>query len=163
MNRRTLLLSLASFAATPVFAEDWPTEPRDIVAKIYALSACKSAKYDCPSAFDNKEVHKRYFTKSLEGVLNKAYAKSKRLNEPVIDFDPVMNTQETPEPKGLDVSVESASDGKATVAAKFTSYDVLNTIRYDFVQEEGAWKIFDLRGDSGGKDKWSLRKIAAGG
>lgn len=163
MNRRTLFLAAACLAASPALAEDWPTEPRDIVAKIYALSACKTGKYDCPSAFDNKQVHARYFSKSLESLVSKAYAKSKKLDEPIIDFDPVMNTQEEPRPKGLDFSVESAGDAKTTIAAKWDDSGTRMTVRYDFVQEDGAWRILDMRGDANGKDPWSLRKIAVGG
>ena len=108
-------------------------------------------------------MHARYFSKSLETLLNRAYAKSKKNDEPVIDFDPVMNTQELPRPKNLAVNVESAAADKTTIAATWDEPDAHMTVRYDFIQEDGAWKIFDMRGDANGKDPWSLRKVAVEG
>ena len=112
----------------------------------------------------NKQVHARYFSKSLETLLKKAEAKSRRNNEPIIDFDP------DHEHAGNDAAEEfstspwrRAAADKATVAAKWSISAPDLTVRYDFVQENGAWKIFDLRGDANGKDAWSLRKIAVEG
>ena len=45
-----------------------------------------------------------------------------------------------------------------SVAAAFTSYDEKNIVRYDFLKDGTAWKIDDMRGESG-TDKWSLREI----
>jgi hypothetical protein len=163
MNRRMVPMIFVALFASPAFAEDWPTEPREIVAKIYALSACKSGKYDCPSAFDDKQIRSRYFSASLDGVIRKAYAKSKRTNEPVIDFDPVMNTQEQADPKNLAFDVETSVPDKTTVAARWDESGSRVTVRYIFVREKGSWRIDEMRGGVGGKDTWSLRRIAAGG
>ena len=164
MHRRALVLaSLSLIAAPPLSALTvMPSQPRDIVARIYELAAGANGKYEGASVIDNKEVRSRYLSKSLDQAILKAYAKSKRLNEPVIDFDPILNTQEQPEVKGLEFVVETATPDKATVAAKFTSYGVRTVIRYDFVRENNEWRIFELRGDTNGKDPWSLRKIAGG-
>ncbi len=163
-NRRILLLAFASLVATPALAEDWPSEPRDIVAKIYAISACKSGKYDCPSAFSDRQVRARYFSKSLMQLVDRSEAKSKRRNEPGIDFDPVMNTQEEAQPRDMAFTVDSAAPDKTVVSASWRDFgDVRMKVTYDFVQEGGGWKIFDMRGLANGKNAWSLRKVAAGG
>lgn len=161
MNR-FIPIAILAFVAMPALAEDWPSEPRDIVAKIYSISACKSGKYDCPSAFSDKQVRTRYFSQSLKQAIDKSEAKSKRRNEPGIDFDPVMNTQEEAQPKDMAFSVESAAPDKTVVAASWRDFgDVRMKVTYEFVQEGGVWKIFDMRGQSNGKNAWSLRKVAA--
>ena len=159
MRRRTFLALFAAFAATPALAEE---SPRDIVARIYALAAGKDGKYDGPSVIDNKEARTRYLAKSLDQLIQKAFAKSRRINEPIIDFDPVLNTQDPEPPKGLVFVEESAGADKATVVAKWSMYGQPTFVRYDLVRENGAWKVFDLRGGEG-KDAWSLRKIAVKG
>lgn len=163
MQRRAFLAMLAACAATPAFALlPLPTDPLPIVERIYKLAAGKSGKYDGPSMIDNKEVRERYLSKSLDTLVRKAYAKSRRINEPIIDFDPVLNTQDPSPPEGLKVEVASASDTKATVVASWKIGGTGYAVAYDFVRESGAWKVFDLRGGEG-QDAWSLRKIAAGG
>ena len=46
MNRRAFLLSAASFVAAPAFAQQVVTEPKDIVARLYAIVAGKADAYD---------------------------------------------------------------------------------------------------------------------
>lgn len=157
-DRRLFLLALAGTVASPAFAEDWPTEPQAIVTKLYSLYAGKNAK----GAYDNKQVRTRYFSTSLDALVKKAEAKSRKINEPIIDFDPIINGQDYEAPKNLVVTVETPSADKQTLIAKYSMFNDTTFVRYDFVQENGAWKIFDLRGGEG-KDAWSLRKIATEG
>ena len=59
---------------------------------------------------------------------------------------------------------EKQTAAEATVAVTFTETVVERrvaadrTVRYDFVREEGRWKIDDIRGTADGRP-WSLRKI----
>lgn len=165
MRRRTFLFLSVSICAAPAFAggPQASTAPRDIVARVYELAAGPKNKYDVPSPIDSKIVRKNYLSSALDRAIQQAYARSRRTNEPVIDFDPVMNTQEQAEPKNLRFEAESESADKAVVAAKFENYASKVVVRYDFVREKGAWRIDDLRGSVDGKDEWSLRKIATGG
>ena len=164
MNRRSLirLLAASSCAAIlPVFTA-WPaaaTSPRDIVVEIYRISAGKDGKYHGPSAFADKGVRSRYFAKSLVAAITKMEARSKQKNEPILDFDPVTNSQD-PDVKDLAITVESEAAAMVVVAARFLSFDETepSIVRYDFVKEGGAWKIDDMHGEHG-KDKWSLRDI----
>ena len=128
-----------------------------IVAKLYTFY-----KKDSKGAYDSKQVHARYFSTSLETLVKKAEAKSRKINEPIIDFDPIINGQDWDAPKNLVVTVEAPGTDKQTLIAKYSVFNEPTFVRYDFVQENGAWKIFDLRGGEG-KDAWSLRKIATEG
>jgi hypothetical protein len=154
MDRRAFLVSLAAFAALPARAEDWPTEPQAIVTRLYGFY-----KKDSKGAYADKQVHARYFSASLEALVKKAEAKSRKINEPIIDFDPVINGQDWDAPKALQVTVESSEADKQTLKAKYTVFNEPNFVIFDFVREKDAWRIFDLRGGEG-KDAWSLRKIA---
>ena len=158
MNRRMFLVSLASLAASPVLAEDWPTEPQAIVSRLYSFYAGKNAK----GAWANKQVHARYFSTSLETLVKKAEAKSRKTNEVIIDFDPIINGQDYETPKNLVVTVETPGTDRQTLVAKYSVFGSPTFVRYEFVQEKGAWKIFDLSGGEG-KETWSLREIATEG
>ncbi|HWG05232.1 MAG TPA: hypothetical protein VG271_09500 [Beijerinckiaceae bacterium] len=165
MNRRiflgtTLATTILSILAVPApgAAPAPPATPLQIVQKIYAVSAGKDGKYHGVSAFENKSIRKLYFSASLLAAIDKGEAYSKKHNEPVIDFDPVLNTQEDPQVKGLDIKVEAETPATSVIAAAFTSYDEKNIVRYDFIKDGTAWKIDDMRGESG-TDKWSLRDV----
>ena len=80
-------------------------------------------------------------------------ARSKKLNEPILDFDPVTNSQD-PQVEKLTI----AAEGDAAAAATFFSGDVKHVVRYSFVREDGAWKVDDIAGGAG-DDKWDLRDI----
>ncbi len=158
MDRRRFLLAAACLAAAPARAEDWPTAPQDIVRKVYSFYVGKNAK----GAYGNKQVRARYFSASLDALVNKAEATSRKKNEAIIDFDPIINGQDYETPKDLAVSVVTPGSDKTTLRARFKQFGTQQQVDFDFVQENGAWKIFDLRGGAG-QDAWSLRKIASEG
>jgi hypothetical protein len=162
MNRRSWLrLLVASGAAIglPALAAA-PTaiaNPRDIVVEIYRISAGKDGNYRGPSAFSDKGVRSRYFSKSLLAAIVRMEKLSKQKNEPILDFDPVTNSQD-PDVKDLQIAVESETPSNVVVAARFLSFEEKepSIVRYDFIKDGGAWKIDDIHGEHG-KDKWSLR------
>ena len=156
MKRLILIVAaLAGFAA-PAMAEERP--PKDIVVEIYHIAAGPKGDYQTPSAFDDKQVRKN-FTKSLLAAQKAMDMRSKKLNEPILDFDPVTNSQD-PSVRNLSVDVESADAAKTIVAAGFDSEGAKarNVVRYVFVREGAAWKLDDIRGDNG-DDKWDLREL----
>ena len=109
MHRRSFLIGCAILVAAPALADDWPTEPVEIVKKIYSIYAGKDGKYAGQSGFEDKQVHAHYFSQSLEAMIKKAEAKSRRINEPIIDFDPIMNGQDWEAPKGMTITVETTA------------------------------------------------------
>jgi len=143
------------------------TSPLDIVVTIYKISAGADGNYSKESAFLNKSVRQRYFSKSLRAGLIAMDAKSKKLNEPILDFDPITNSQD-PDVKQLSIKPVSMAEDKAVIAASFFSHTEKEptTVRYDFIKEDGGWKLDEVHGDiagekgSGGEPKqWSLRDM----
>jgi hypothetical protein len=158
MKRRSFLLLLSSFAVSPAFADDWPTDPREIVVRLYRMMAGKDGAYD-GEAFGDKAVRSRYFSTSFRKLVERA--EKRAAGEVWLDMDPIMNSQDPQKPKKLDIAVETAAGDKTIVVAKFDQFDARIEVRYDFVRENGVWKIEDIRGQSNGKDHYSVRKTAA--
>jgi hypothetical protein len=158
MNRRAFITTFAaiSFAAPAAAAAD---DPKRIVEQLYKISAGKNGKYEGASAFLKADVQKRWYSKSLNGALAAMARKEKKTGEPILDFDPITNSQD-PTVKDLTISVESQTDSVATVAAKFAAEEKSSQIvRYIFRREGGDWKLDDMTATNNGKDEWKLREI----
>ena len=69
MFRRTFLLAAAFAIAGPALAAG--EQPVDIVTRIYKLSAGKNGDYSGESAFNDKGVRAKYFSRSLAAALVK--------------------------------------------------------------------------------------------
>lgn len=87
-----------------------------------------------------------------------------------LDFDIATNSQLGWESfKGFKVSVVSQGGGHAVVDARLETgantiprkIDSDNVVRYDLVQEGGAWRIDNVRSTVDGKP-WSLRELLTG-
>ncbi len=154
MRRRTfLILAGASLLASPALAAD--RAPVDVVAEIYRVYAGPKGDYS-QGSIEDKRVEAT-FTASLRKALAAMDARSKKRNEPILDFDPVTDSQD---PMVERLSIASESD--SVVAATFFSGDVKHVVRYVFKREDGAWKIDDISGGAG-DDKWDLREIIKSG
>jgi hypothetical protein len=150
MRRRTfLILAGASLIAPAAFAAD--AAPADIVASIYRLYAGPKGDYQSGSIEDKRVA--AFFTRSLRAALKAMDARSRKLNEPILDFDPITDSQD---PLVERLSVAPESDNAA--AATFYSGEAKHVVRYVFVREDGAWRIDDIAGGAG-DDKWDLREI----
>jgi hypothetical protein len=161
LHRRMLLVGLAvssAIAFAPVLVAA-PAQPREIVEEIYKFSAGRDGRYQGPSAFNDPSLRKRFFSKSLLAAVVKMEKLSKKRNEPILDFDPVTNSQD-PDVKELQIAVDSETPARVVVAARFRSFEDQepSIVRYAFVTEAGAWKLDNMEGEHG-KDKWSLREI----
>ncbi len=135
--------------------------PREIVETYYRLSATKSG---WKSAFLRRDIRARTFSKEFLKAVKAADAKDRKGDESWLDFDPISNSQD-PSVNGLRTGVASESPGKATIRAEFRTEPGANgatvQIFYDFVREDGAWKLDDVR--SSGDDPnsaWSIRRLA---
>jgi len=150
MRRRTfLVLAGASLLAPAALATD--AAPADIVAEIYRLYAGAKGDYQNGSIEDKRVA--ALFTKSLRAALKAMDTRSKKANEPILDFDPVTDSQD-PMVERLTI----APEGESGAAATFYSGDVKHVVRYVFAREDGAWKVDDIAGGAG-DDKWDLREI----
>ena len=157
MFRRTFLLAAAFAIAGPALAAG--EQPVDIVTRIYKLSAGKNGDYSGESAFNDKGVRAKYFSRSLAAALVKMDKKSAATNEPILDFDPVSSSQD-PSVKRLKIASESQTADQAIVAATFYSFDATTpvVVRYLFILEGDSWRIDDMTG--GNEDaSWKLREV----
>jgi len=137
-------------------------DPVAIINAIYARAA--KGKGDGGGTFiiENKAAKAKYLSKSLIELWAKADAHTPKGDVPPIDFDPVTNSQE-PDVKSFKVVAEKQEADKAVIAVTITGHLLRfkvsdNTVRYDFVREDGKWKIDDISGTIDG-EAWSIRGL----
>jgi len=135
-------------------------DPVAIVHSIYD----GTSKREMAFGLDPKERH-QYFSKATAALWDKADAISNPNGDEVgaVDFDLATNSQ------GADVKsysiVSSKIDGKAAAVTVKLVLDnwIRNSpaddiIRYDFVREDGSWRIDDMASAADGKP-WTLREL----
>ena len=152
MRLSTMVLLAAAAVAVPSAAlAAGESSPADVTTAIYAIYAGPKGDYQTGN-LDDKRVA-AYLSKSLRAALKAMDARSKKLNEPILDFDPVTDSQD-PQVEKLAI----APEGDTAAVATFFSGDVKHVVRYSFVHEGDAWKVDDISGGSG-DEKWDLRDI----
>jgi hypothetical protein len=153
MRKRFLfLLLVAAVSSSAAAAEPSPT---DVVTGIYRIYAGPKGDYQAGSIEDKRIAV--LFTTSLRKALAAMNARSRKSNEPILDFDPVTDSQD---PQVERLSIAAASD--SVVAATFFIGAVKHVVKYDFKPEGGGFKIDDISRGSGA-DAWDLRRIIAPG
>ncbi len=152
MRWSTMVLLVAAAAAVPSAAPAaGESSPADVTTAIYRIYAGPKGDYQTGN-LDDKRVAV-YLSKSLRAALKAMDARSKKLNEPILDFDPVTDSQD-PEVEKLTI----APEGDAAATATFFSGDVKHVVRYSFVREDGGWKVDDISGGAG-DETFDLRDI----
>jgi hypothetical protein len=134
------------------------TTPAEMVADIYTIAAGPAGDYQVPSAI-TLPAGRRMLSAALRKAMDAMEERSAKTNEPILDFDPVTNSQD-PSVIDLKIAPEAADAHHATVAASFAQSDkpARVVVRYIFVREAGEWKLDDIKGVGGGT-KWDLRSI----
>jgi Protein of unknown function (DUF3828) len=165
ITRRKLFLLGATvlIADTARAASAAPNDPVAIVNAIYARAA--KGKGDGGGGFviENKAAKAKYLSKSLIRLWADADAHTEKGDVGPIDFDPVTNSQD-PDVKSFKVVAEKLEADKAVVAVTITGHHAPSpkpedqVIRYNFVRDDGQWKIDDISGASEG-EPWSIREI----
>ena len=122
--------------------------PEKVVESLYAPYLSPEAN-SVPSNWDKAPV----YSKTLKAAMDRGFEYSLLLNEPVVDYDPIVNAQDY-SIKNLTVDVVRSADAKAHVMARFDNLDRKTTVEYDMIVEDGAWKIDGIRS---GKD--SFRQV----
>ena len=152
MRRLTMALFLAALTVAPIAVRAaGESAPADVVTAIYRAYAGPKGDYQTGNLDDKGVVV--YLSKSLRAALKAMDARSKKLNEPILDFEPVTDSQD-PQVEKLAI----AAEGDTAATATFFSGDVKHVIRYSFVREGEAWKVDDISGGAG-DEKWDLRDI----
>lgn len=135
----SLLLLLISLGLTRLSAAEAGT-PEALVAALYkAHDNDKSPFFQT----DDKARLNKYFTKELAALIWKD-AKDSNGEVGVLGFDPLYNAQDT-DIKNFAVQKAKIDGGKAVVAVTFVNFEDKVKITFALAQEDGAWKIADIR------------------
>jgi Protein of unknown function (DUF3828) len=169
IDRRTLLTtSAAGLLASGIPSRAFAAATEDPVAILNAIYArAAKGKGDGGGAFIivTKAAKAKYLSKALVALWAKADAHTPKGDVGPVDFDPVTNSQE-PDVKSFTVTPEKLEADKAVIAVTIAGRGAPranpadNTIRYDFVRDDGRWKIDDISGSSDG-EAWSIRGMLA--
>jgi hypothetical protein len=157
MRRRDFVIAVAASLAacsrpTEQKAAPQPTDAADPAAAIRPLYE----RYTTPNAQFPDFAHQAPWSRDLWTQLSAMAARSEALNEPILDFDPLIDAQDY-ELSNLNVTTEAvAENNHAVVRASFMNAGRASEVLYDLVWEDEAWKVDNMRGGS-----WNLRQIAA--
>jgi Protein of unknown function (DUF3828) len=165
---RRLLPALALLAlAAPANAGDAPG-PADVVKQIYHIAAGPKGDYQscdvgdgAACGLDGPRIH-ALLTRSLAALLDDMNKRSEAANSPILDFDPISDSQD-PSIDRLSIVAAPPKGDEARVAVSFYfekgAKAPHTALGYLMKREDGAWRVDDIVKD--GKDGWDLRKIAA--
>jgi len=151
-------VALGAFGHSAQGATD---DPAAIVTAIYIRAA--RGKGDSGGDFHDKSARAKYLSAAFAALWDRAEARAPKDEPGPVEFDPVTNSQD-PDVKSFRVTSEKRNDDRATVASSIAGHHgkrdkaVDNVIRYDFVRENGTWRIDDIRGAADG-EPWSIREI----
>ena len=160
MRRRELMLALsvvALAACTPPQAEN--AETADGARAVTDPSAVIRPLYDrylTPDAQFPEFREQAPWSNAMWTEISGMTARSEALNEPILDFDPLIGAQDY-QLSDLNVANESVVEGShAVVRATFNNAATHTEIVYDLIWEEDRWKVDNIRGDG-----WDMRQIVA--
>jgi hypothetical protein len=158
MHRRAIILSAAAVAALAACsrqeekAEAPATpapDPASVIRPLYDRYLTEGAEFP---AFRDQAP----WSASLWAQLEAMTARSEALNEPILDFDPLIDAQDY-QLTNLNVATEAlAENSHATVRTSFANAGRPTEVVYDMVWENGGWRVDNIRASS-----WDLRQIAA--
>src|SRR5580704_16226944 len=164
ITRRSLVLTSLLIATDAPLSRAEPATSDDPVAIVTAIyTRVAKGKGDGGGGFviENKAAKAKYLSKSLIRLWAKADAHTPKGDVGPVDFDPVTNSQE-PDVKSFTVTPEKLEADKAVIAVTIAGRGAPrakpadNTIRYDFVRDDGRWKIDDISGSTDG-EAWSIQ------
>jgi Protein of unknown function (DUF3828) len=161
MRRRELLLALSAMAltaCTPPQAENTETPPEATRAVMDPAAVIRPLydRYTTPNAEFPAFEDQAPWSNALRTQLLAMMARSQAINEPILDFDPLINAQDY-QLTNINVTNEAIVEGShATVRAAFDNAGTHTEIVYDMIWEDDRWKVDNIRGE--GTD---LRQIAA--
>ncbi len=159
MRRRELMLALGAAALAactpPQQGQDEAparaaTDPAAVIRPLYD-------RYMTPDAEFPSFQEQAPWSNGLWTLLAAMSQRSEQINEPILDFDPIIGAQDY-QLSNLDVANEAISEGShAVVRARFNNATTTQTnIVYDLIWEDDRWKVDNIRGEG-----WDLRQIAA--
>jgi len=166
VTRRELILSAAAALLATVLPRHAAAadDPAGILTAIYTRVAKGKGDGGGTFVIQTKASRTKYLSNALVALWAKADARTRKGDGGPVDFDPVTNSQD-PDVKSFKVVAEKQGADKATIAVTIESHQrearakaADNTIRYEFVNEAGQWKIDDIKGAVDG-GPWSVRAL----
>jgi hypothetical protein len=162
MPRRNLIIGLGAAVlaacSPPAGKQDEPaadnagramTDPAMVIRQLYE-------PYLTPGATFPDFQSQAPWSQSLWTTLQAMMARSQAINEPILDFDPLIAAQDY-QLSNLNVANESIVEAShAVVRASFTNAATPTEVVYDLVWEDDRWKVDNIRGAD-----WDLRQIAS--
>ncbi len=139
--------------SAPVIVE----EPRDIVAAIYKLAIVEAKKASPTSPFFDRKAREKYFSKGFDLLVTATETTAAHEGDASLDFDPISASQDA-EIQKVTLKTDVIELNKAVVSATFLNRKQPTVVSYDFIREDGEWKINDIKGTTE-KEAWSVRKI----
>jgi hypothetical protein len=161
MRRREIILALSTVALAACSQDQAKTEaPADNASRAMTDPAMVIRqlydRYSTPDAQFPEFRDQAPWSNSLWAQLEAMVARSNALNEPILDFDPIIGAQDY-QLSNLNVITEAITEAShAVVRASFDNATAHTEIVYDLIWEDDRWKIDNIRGDG-----WDLRQIAA--
>lgn len=153
MNRRALLLAAASImAAAPALADELSERVRGLY-RLYAQ--------DSGTPPDVVAVLRRMASRRLAGLLDREIACTRKGEICRLGFDPVVNGQDY-RIRHVRTSPAPMRGGRATVVARYTNFGARHEVRYEFVREDGAWKLDDMEARAPAATRWRLTRLLSG-
>lgn len=160
MHRRAIILSAAALAALAACSQEeqkadaeapaaLAPDPAAVIRPLYDRYLSEGAQF--PEFRDQAP-----WSASLWAQLEAMTARSQALNEPILDFDPLIDAQDY-QLTNLNVATEAlAENSHATVRARFANSGRPTEVVYDMVWENGGWRVDNIRASN-----WDLRQIAS--
>jgi hypothetical protein len=160
LRRRFMMLAAGSlFAVTAGVTR--AEEPHKIAPPDAVPEAIVKLLYDIGDTVDAMTVkaeRERYFTAATAKLMAKVLEKSKKNDEPGIDYEPLIDGQDGEVQNLVITKTEEAGD-KATVTAAFDSFDEKVSVDFAFEREKGVWKIANISGRPRGGVKSDLLAV----
>ena len=98
------------------------------------------------------------WTAEMRDLLQRERQHQRDGNEPILDFDPLIDGQDWDIDAVSVTLTQPAADGRAEVTATFNNAGEDTRIVYDMVEANGGWRVDNVR-----TENWSLREILASG
>ena len=160
MRRRDLILTMSAAALAACSRQDAKTEaPADGARAVTDPAAVIRPLYDrymTPNAEFPDFRNQAPWSDNLWTLLEAMMQRSQQINEPILDFDPLIGAQDY-QLSNLNVTTDGVVDNShAAVHAAFDNAGTHSEIVYDLIWDGGRWKVDNIRGDG-----WDLRQIAA--
>lgn len=155
-------LALLSFAA-PAVAADAPATPDAIVTEMYQTYYDALNASNATGATDNLPDCVNQTAKYATPELAARLKKTEGIDEPIIDFDFLVNGQDYKDLKLVSVKTTAETADTATVRVESTNFDAKSVTDVSMKKTAAGWKVVDIILGPGDKDSTSLDAILKAG